>query len=1169
LATPDRWERTVGFVANILEMFPDNPFTTGPEFVANGLVWLANHASGDIPGLHAMDAEGDPVSQLQAPPGPPQNAYSALVANYHPTGNVLNRLLDAGVDQFFGSANDLVVPSEGGWQVDRSDAMFVPASRIGCYGPGGNLPGDSVTHLDFFQQPETADFLVNALAGRQQPLNAVDPRKRLPDRVLLRGAVAPTAPVRPTVAVAGRQRVSPPLPAEPPLHVTVVNGDLSFESAPLLLGHYAATLLTGTEAVMDRLVGGAMGRALKAGLYPLEPGSHQIFINQHADAERGILIPRPEAVIVAGLGAEGKLQPGDLVTTVRLAVIGWARRLTEPRKRRRAVTSFELASTLIGSGGTGISAGKAADLIVRGVQEANDLLLRDRAENLTPWPHCSHLRLTELYLDRATEGWSAIRMREETAPQRLKLTKIVDIRPGAMPRPADWGYRGADYDLITVQTRRAEGGECILEYTLDTRRARSEVRGQRAQSRLLKDLIATASSDRNRDERIGRTVFNLVIPIELESYLTASGDMQMSLDTTTAAIPWELLDVTRGETAAGEPWAIRTKLLRKLRIEQFRETEQVLDATADDGILIIGEPQCPPEYPRLDAAREEALVVRDCLTGTGGLPAARVKLLASENPSGQGPDAGEVINSMFERRWRIVHISGHGELGKHNRPSGVVLSGSLCLSSSEIQSMRIVPQLVFVNCCYLARLAPEQTPRLDRARFASSVAGALIKIGVRCVVAAGWAVEDEAAKVFAEGFYTSLLRGSRFIDAVAEGRRAAFQRAPGGNTWAAYQCYGDPNWKFDPNVPDPNQAEPTAADREHFASAFALQLELKRISVETEFQERDPVTQANRLLKLEESLQPDWAKDGAVAEAFGGAYFAAGAMENALRWYQRAVEATDGRASMAATEQLSNARCRLAWENVDKAMRQRDLMARQVATLKQTKNSTQKARAAAARALRDAEKTQRAAAVAADPMVEESLKLLSRIIQVKSTMERENLVGSVFKRSALINMVAGRTEQARSDLRKMKKAYLQALKVGKQEGSDRLFYPASNCLAADLALAAGKKVRLDANLRNIVMEYLSKKQGDKADFWSVAAEIELDEYKCLAAGQLSQHLRKLESKFWELHKRAKPRRMWASVYDNACLVLGSYAKGSDKKGAAAAETLLTLLRTFAHPDETL
>mgnify|MGYP006182866109 CR=1 FL=1 len=39
----------------------------------------------------------------------------------------------------------------------------------------------------------------------------------------------------------------------------------------------------------------------------------------------------------------------------------------------------------------------------------------------------------------------------------------------------------------------------------------------------------------------------------------------------------------------------------------------------------------------------------------------------------------------------------------------------------------------------------------------AGVAGALIAIGVRCVVAAGWAVDDDAATVFAEEFYRSLL----------------------------------------------------------------------------------------------------------------------------------------------------------------------------------------------------------------------------------------------------------------------------------------------------------------------------------------------------------------------------------------------------------------------------
>ena len=62
LATPKRWEDTVGWVANLLEMLPDNPFTTGASFVANGIVWLANHASGDLPGLHSMDADGELIA---------------------------------------------------------------------------------------------------------------------------------------------------------------------------------------------------------------------------------------------------------------------------------------------------------------------------------------------------------------------------------------------------------------------------------------------------------------------------------------------------------------------------------------------------------------------------------------------------------------------------------------------------------------------------------------------------------------------------------------------------------------------------------------------------------------------------------------------------------------------------------------------------------------------------------------------------------------------------------------------------------------------------------------------------------------------------------------------------------------------------------------------------
>ena len=66
LASPQRWDDTLGWIANVLEMFPDNPFTTGSAFVANGLVWLANHALGDLPGLHAMDGDGAVIEALQS-----------------------------------------------------------------------------------------------------------------------------------------------------------------------------------------------------------------------------------------------------------------------------------------------------------------------------------------------------------------------------------------------------------------------------------------------------------------------------------------------------------------------------------------------------------------------------------------------------------------------------------------------------------------------------------------------------------------------------------------------------------------------------------------------------------------------------------------------------------------------------------------------------------------------------------------------------------------------------------------------------------------------------------------------------------------------------------------------------------------------------------------------
>jgi hypothetical protein len=198
-----------------MDLFPENPFTTAAGFITEGLAWLAHAVQVDIPGLAAMNSQGPVIHQLQGPPGPPPRAYSALVANFEPDRGLLQRMLDVGVDLVFQTANDLVVPSEGGWHVDTGTTPVISSDQIGCFGCGGNVPNPPdgpVNHITFFSRPATVDFLMASLQGKPLPIPTLDPATHLP-YLLRRGAMA---------AAAGATGAAPPrqltetLPPPPP-----------------------------------------------------------------------------------------------------------------------------------------------------------------------------------------------------------------------------------------------------------------------------------------------------------------------------------------------------------------------------------------------------------------------------------------------------------------------------------------------------------------------------------------------------------------------------------------------------------------------------------------------------------------------------------------------------------------------------------------------------------------------------------------------------------------------------------------------------------------------------------------------------------------------------------------------------------------------------------------
>ena len=330
---------------------------------------------------------------------------------------------------------------------------------------------ESVSHFTLFDGPEATDFLAASLLGKPHGLTAIDPTKALPDRRVLREStsVSVPAPAR-APAVATEAPAPKGVDDEALLRVTVAHGDLSFETEPLLLGHYRSRRLTGTEAVADRSLGHVMQRSLDMGLYPNVAGWHQIFLNQGGDDAAGFG-DSPRTVIVAGLGDEGKMQAADLLTTVRQAVIAWVHRASEANPSANAV---KLASTLIGSGGTDVPAEESARLIVQAVVEAN-ALLKDFSRSERSSPGVTHLRFIELYLDRATEAWHGLRAQQCVSPSQFVLDEYIETAIGGFQRVLSARYRGTNHALISITTTAREGEEPVLQFTFDTKHARSEI----------------------------------------------------------------------------------------------------------------------------------------------------------------------------------------------------------------------------------------------------------------------------------------------------------------------------------------------------------------------------------------------------------------------------------------------------------------------------------------------------------------------------------------------------------------------------------------------------------------------------------------------------------------------------------------------------------------------
>lgn len=701
--------------------------------------------------------------------------------------------------------------------------------------------GDLTATEDYF--PAIIDLVQN---GNTRHLSQTAPVSRSTQNIVIRDAGPVMLPSEEELLSLSTLPPLPPLTNLQTVHVSVRAMDLRYAQHPLICGHYAGDSIVGTEAIVDNhLVNGSLSKRERMGIYADEVGTHTVILSSTNEEEKRRGTNR--GAIVVGLGQWGKLSNQKLMESVRDAVLTYLLDMQEAEQSKQTLHTdakpLHLNSLLLGySANSHIIVESSVDSIVRGVCEANHkFALSNNNENTV---YIGKLEFIEYYLDTAITAAHAVsslsgrlhndlkdlQVQVQTEPEllfggepRVRLSvhsrtsfwpqmSVTDAKEEAQKTPE---HEKSDLSskvqaILDEQKSAATPNKSPiathLKYVFLSERARAEAVVQQRQPGLVESLISKAIRDSRYQPEICRTLFELMVPLDFKAAARQTERLLLVVDAYTANLPWEMLQ------ADDEPLTLKVAMVRKLVSSRYR---RIVNNAGQKTACVIGNPSTlgfydhfPPAsifggsnpaernyLPSLSGAAKEADTVNQILQQAN----YDVEALYPKNPNDEPhhlPDmrALDVFNTLFKKSYRILMISAHGEVNIKSTDdkarTGVVLSDGIMLTAAEIGQMEVVPELVFLNCCHVGNIQPEAA---QYNRLAYSLSNELIEMGVRCVIAAGWAVNDAAACVFAEQFFTNFVEDNQpFGLAVWHARKATYAAYPDKNTWGAYQAYGDP-----------------------------------------------------------------------------------------------------------------------------------------------------------------------------------------------------------------------------------------------------------------------------------------------------------------------------------------------------------------------------------------
>ena len=704
-------------------------------------------------------------------------------------------------------------------------------------------------------------------------------------------------------AVLGVTPVSQEVPSAKPVRVSVVHGNLSFSEHPVAVGHYEGDSLYSAEKHLDYYLDGKLSARHRLGLYPGPDGTAEVVLN-----DRG---KKPGGAIIVGLGKAGELSPHKLSSSFANALREFGVKAVENNSVGED-GELKISTLLIGTGGMGLTVTSSVDAILAGVIQANKSFSQLAETNRGESQHSYNIRIAEIKFIELYKDQAILAVRALNKP--LLNSDAFDVEPRL--RRIQGGWQRAAYEeppgwWPRLYIRAGENEDSSLVFSVPTARARSEESLLDIQRRNFDRLIAQAVKNPNWDQALATAMFELMVPNRLKGSFKDLNNVLFVVDEKAAGYPWELLYDRR--TGQEKPLVIQMGMIRQFSTTTFQE--RVIDVT-NKNIMVVGNPaDTPDNFPNLPGAEQE-----------GRLVAEKFKQYQYEVRAAIYADSSTIMSDLFSQDYRVLHLAGHGVFeyeykeSEEDQPevfTGMVLGNGVFLTANEIQNKMHIPELVFINCCHLGKISSsrsKQPPDYAYNEFAASLSRKLIDMGVKAVIAAGWAVDDAAALTFAEVFYDHLLRGQPFGAAVKAARQETYDlHKDRTNTWGAYQCYGDPDYRFAVSA----SSGPRATD--NFVDIEEAIFEIKRrheISKTTAALGIEKIRGDLRDLKKGiETVNKDWLEDAMVSDALGAAFAEAFCFEDAIESYDLAIRNGRSTAAIKALEQAANCRIRLAVQN--------------------------------------------------------------------------------------------------------------------------------------------------------------------------------------------------------------------------------------------------------------